>query len=88
MSRGPVDYGANMDAEPIHVRHADLTRTGDSAYRSRCPVCVDGFLMVFRVRKVLRDQPSLSNVDRCTRCAQMFIYDDEKIAGERIDRER
>jgi hypothetical protein len=65
--------GANTHREPIYVKHADLERSGlESMYRSKCPTCKVGHLMV------LRDQHTLeiSNKDNCTLCGQHFIYTD------------
>ena len=70
---------ANLNAPPIYVLHAELTRyTEDSAYRSRCPVCKAGVLMVNRDQRTLE----LLRVDRCTYCAQTVVYEDTSIAGE------
>jgi len=65
------DYGENMDSIPIHVRHAELTRA-NGPDRSVCPICRDGLLLTRRDGVTLE----LLAMDRCTRCAQSFIYDD------------
>ncbi len=77
-----VKVGANVDAKPLRVSHADLQRFGntDSAYRRLCPVCLKGALMVTRDR-VSR---MLVNVDRCTHCGQVLIYSDRFIGGEPV----
>lgn len=66
-------YCENVNKPPIRVRHADLTRsTPNSLYRSRCPACPDGDLLVRRNPKTF----SLEEVDYCVACAQAFIYMD------------
>ncbi len=70
-----------LHAAPVTVSHTDLKRWSDeSPYRSRCPVCDQGILLVNRDQTTL----ALINVDRCTYCAQMIIYSDKAIAGEAV----
>ncbi len=69
--RRKTDVMANIDAPVLHVRHADLTRTDDSMFRSNCPVCRLGILMVRR-----SDRFRLMALDCCIRCGQQVIYDD------------
>jgi hypothetical protein len=66
----------NIDESPVNVRHEDLKRTGDSPFRSWCPVCDEGILLVGRIGKWLK------RADRCTLCGQLVIYRDVEIAGE------
>jgi hypothetical protein len=69
----------NLNAPPIYVLHAELTRyTEDSAYRSLCPVCKTGVLMVNRHPATFE----LLRPDRCTHCGQVVVYEDTTIAGE------
>jgi len=69
----PALCSANLHADPIHVKHADLTRSSDdSRYRSECPVCGDGTLRVYRDPETLE----LLALDRCILCGQRVIYDD------------
>lgn len=80
----PPGYGANANKGAIHVKHADLKRVGESAFRSQCPACNEGLLMVYRES----NHPfRLRNVDRCTRCFQVVIYDDDSIANEEVVRD-
>lgn len=67
--------GKNLNKEPIFVRHADLERTStsdDSEYKSNCPVCKVGVLLV------MRDQSTLEIIqkDYCVLCGQHVIYTD------------
>jgi hypothetical protein len=65
--------GINVNKPPIHVNHADLIRASDnSIYRSDCPVCEAGVLVVGRDLETFE----LIAEDRCLLCAQTFIYDD------------
>ena len=66
--------GINFFQEPIHVNHADLERMGDSIFKSVCPKCKDGVLLVNRDQRTL----GIVKKDRCILCAQSFIYDDFK----------
>jgi hypothetical protein len=59
--------------EPIHVRHAELIRTGESGYRSNCPVCKKGVLLV---RRNPKNPVEIEELDNCVLCGQTFIYDD------------
>ena len=67
-----MDHPLNLTKKAITVKHADLERTGDSPYRSVCPVCEVGTLLV------RRDQETLEIVseDICLLCGQHFIYED------------
>lgn len=61
----------NLLNEPQHVAHAALTRSGESIYRSVCPVCLEGALLVGR-----DDDGRLSAFDNCISCGQQFVYTD------------
>lgn len=64
---------ANLHADPIHVKHADLARSSDdSMYRSQCPACDEGTLLVYRDPKTFE----LLARDMCILCGQVVIYDD------------
>lgn len=60
----------NLYNERLQVKHADLERFGDSAYKSQCPVCSDGVLLV------MRDQENFKLVryDFCVTCGQPVEY--------------
>jgi len=63
---------SRVNEEPIHVKHADLTRSeADSMFKSECPVC-DGMLLVARDQRTFE----LRAEDRCILCGQRFVYDD------------
>ena len=72
----------NWSAEPIPVRHSDLERHGESPYRSICPKCGTGILLLARDLKTFR----LLAEDRCISCAQPVYYLDKEIAGEPVQR--
>lgn len=63
---------ANFNKPPLHVKHAELAPTGDSRYRSQCPECKFGALLVQRDQKTME----LKQEDHCVICARRFIYDD------------
>jgi predicted RNA-binding Zn-ribbon protein involved in translation (DUF1610 family) len=66
--------------KPIRqVQHSNLERASeDSPYRSWCPECGKGILMVGRDNDTLK----LQKIDHCTHCGQLFFYEDPDIAGE------
>lgn len=66
------EYLKNAEEPEISVRHADLTRFGESAYKSKCPCCKEGILLVGRDQKTL----DLLEYDRCVVCAQLIRYSD------------
>jgi len=67
---------------PKTVRHSDLERHGDSAYRSVAPCC-GGMLAVRRNQASLK----LLREDVCLRCGQRYWYVDTEINGESFDGE-
>lgn len=63
----------NRDKEPISVKHAELERMSDnSPYRSMCPACERGALMMRRNDETFE----LLAEDNCLYCAQKVIYED------------
>lgn len=63
----------NVGAPTIAIAHSSLTRYNDeSAYKSKCPACKEGVLLVMRDQKTLE----LRKDDRCILCAQHVIYSD------------
>lgn len=74
-----AEWGWNLKKPPIEVKHSELERASDeSAYRSICPVCHEGVLLISRpigVFKLRRDE-------RCTLCGQTFWYTDDTVNGE------
>ena len=70
---------ANLHAPALHVRHADLKRVDDSPYRSQCPACKQGILLVGRDRHTLL----LLQGDNCIACGQRVYYDDIEDLRER-----
>lgn len=68
----PVE-ATNIDKKPITVKHAELQRSDDnSSFRSDCPVCNDGVLLVGRDNNTFE----LLAEDNCILCGQKFIYSD------------
>ena len=74
-----MKYGQRANRPPIHVRHSSLKRIGDSAYRSSCPCCRVGILLVRR-----DSDGQITPNDNCITCGQAFIYDDMHIAQETV----
>lgn len=73
---------SNLHAAPLHVLHAELQRfSQESDYRSLCPCCKAGVLLVSRNQETF----ALTRLDRCTYCAQLFVYEDTTIAGEEVE---
>ena len=64
--------GVNINKEPMIVKHSELYREGDSMFRSACPVCNEGFLLVRRDQ----DTFELLAEDNCILCGQRVIYSD------------
>ena len=71
----------NVENKPIKVNHSDLVRfDSESIYRSICPVCDIGILLVGR-----DDDFKLSKNDICINCGQQYIYKDiEKLRKEEV----
>jgi len=68
-----MKFRENITKPPIQVRHADLERSNnESMYRSKCPACPDGYLLVQRSPITLQ----LEAGDWCIACGQRFIYED------------
>lgn len=77
-----IAAGVNYDKPIKVVRHAELKRLSDeSPFRSWCPVCDQGLLLVARIS--LTDL-RLSKLDHCSTCGQRFLYEDDSIAGEAL----
>ena len=63
----------NASLPPLEVKHQSLERVDDSIFRSKCPSCRDGRLMMKRISlKCLY----LSKEDMCISCGRRFIYTD------------
>ncbi len=76
----------NIDKKPIKVKHSELKRTDDSSFRSACPRCFEGTLLVQRDF----DSFEIKADDYCILCGQKFIYSDidEMREPERIEGEK
>jgi hypothetical protein len=65
--------GINIGEKPIFIKHASLERLSDnSQYRSLCPVCKIGVLLVRRDPVTFE----LCQEDYCILCCQHIIYTD------------
>lgn len=68
-----MSIARNIYAKPIRIPHAELERADDvSVYRSVCPVCHVGLLLVQRDQETLQ----LLAGDNCTLCGQPIVYTD------------
>ena len=65
-------HPANIDKEVLVVSHSKLKRLGESLYKSECPACENGVLLMRRNLDTLR----LEKEDRCISCGQAVVYDD------------
>lgn len=64
---------SNGAKPPMRVKHSELKVYDErSVFRRYCPCCNEGLLMVYRHQKYVE---YIMAVDRCTLCAQTFIYD-------------
>jgi hypothetical protein len=62
----------NIEKPVLRVAHASLTRSDISVFRSWCPVCKEGVLLVTRDPRTLR----LAAQDNCVLCGQRVEYTD------------
>lgn len=63
--------GSNAANPVVDVRHRDLARCSDeSVYRSHCPTCKEGVLLVYRDPKTFQ----LMAEDNCILCGQRYKY--------------
>ena len=68
-----MEYGQNITKPPIRIAHAELERLSDeSLYKSKCPVCPKGVLLIYR--KDFGER--LLAEDCCIACGQRVIYTD------------
>jgi hypothetical protein len=73
----------NLDKPAIKVSHAKLERFDEGEYKSKCPACPKGVLLIHRHPQTFE----LLNVDNCVSCGQRFIYEDKIIGGESVRNE-
>lgn len=65
-------HTVNLNKDTIETKHSELKRwTDDSVYKSECPVCDDGVLLIMRDKNGI-----LEKHDRCINCGQAVIYTD------------
>lgn len=67
-----ANYVKNSELPPVEVRHQDLERFDDSEYKSKCPVCENGMLLMERDMVTLK----LKSRDICFSCGRRVIYTD------------
>ncbi len=75
--------GANLHNTPVKVIHSELKRAdNNSIFRSICPVCEIGILLVKRDNITFK----ITAEDHCILCGQQYVYTDidelKKKAGE------
>lgn len=67
------DFLKNAKEPVVNVFHSELQRySDDSVYKSTCPFCKDGLLLVGRDQATFQ----LSEYDHCVVCAQTVRYMD------------
>jgi len=71
-SNGDKLSGMNITKPVIEVNHKDLERCGNSLFKSTCPVCEEGLLLVGRDQ----DTFILQEYDHCILCGQHYKYMD------------
>jgi len=64
--------GININEPVLIVSHSKLKRSGDSLYRSECPACLKGVLLMKRNEETLH----LEDYDNCILCGQVVFYED------------
>ncbi|MHA1469721.1 MAG: hypothetical protein ACTSSP_04075 [Candidatus Asgardarchaeia archaeon] len=66
--------GVNINEPAVEVKHAELKRLAhtESLFRSECPVCKIGVLLVRRDQETLE----ITAEDMCILCGQKFVYVD------------
>ncbi len=69
--------GENIERPILQVTHANLERADASPFRSTCPTCREGLLLVRREGMF----GALLNLDSCTLCGQRVLYTDRMISG-------
>ena len=73
----------NLEKPVLALLHSSLERSGESDYRSKCPVCDRGILLVRRNQQTL----FLVRDDNCVGCGQRIRYLDPELNGERFEPE-
>ncbi len=62
--------GINIQKPIIRIPHSKLERSGDSIFKSKCPECKEGILLMWRDSDFFK----LEDGDMCILCGQRFIY--------------
>ena len=72
----------NLERKILRVSHARLQRLNknDSVFKSRCPACPKGILLVRRHQETF----DIINIDACVACGQRVVYTDRFIAGHQV----
>lgn len=77
-------WGFNLHSTPLEISHGELERTGESPFRSLCPVCSTGILPI-SVRHPISEEFVFDRFERCTFCAQVFWYTDNEVEGVKFN---
>lgn len=76
----PITLPSNLGKTTIPVYHSRLCRAyDDSAYKSLCPCCENGLLLVYREKE---SPYKLKKDDMCICCGQTFSYLDIDILNK------
>ena len=72
--------GININEPVLEIHHSELERfSKTSIYKSVCPVCEQGLLLIYRNQKTLK----LEEYDRCVLCGQLIRYLDIELLRKR-----
>ena len=73
------DLPRNMSKPIFEIPHCELSRYGNSMYKSVCPVCKEGILLVHRDQETF----ILQEYDCCVLCGQRIRYLDIELLRKR-----
>ena len=62
--------GCNMDKPIVEVKWSELELVQSGQYKSECPVCKKGMLLIGRDKETFE----LQELDMCILCGQKFRY--------------
>lgn len=68
--REAQSQGQFLDSNALSINYFELPYDDKFQWRRDCPVCSDGLLLIGRDRDTLE----IERKDRCTLCAQQFIF--------------
>lgn len=70
----------NLNSPVLNVKHSELKRFDSGGYKSKCPVCSNGILLIVRDKQTFK----MIRQDRCVSCGQKVFYTDARIQGEEL----